>query len=183
MNLDSLIPDSLKSMPKPVITLTPFYKSLIEIWIEFKTCLRTKHADNCCNVRQHIIWGNMRIKHKGKSLLFRNWILSENGLISEHVIFNKLHNKRNWIAEFNIWKNSLPKTWIQIIRSYNSVRTQVKIDHSPFYDVFSNLSNKQMYEYFLKEILIYHTYINTGAAFLIDRYTGNMYIFSFMNHC
>ena len=64
--------------------------------------------------------------------------------------FNKLHNKRNWIAEFNIWKNSLPKTWIQIIRSYNSVRTQVKIDHSPFYDVFSNLSNKQMYEYFVK---------------------------------
>ena len=69
--LDSLIPwflDSLKSMPKPVITLTPFYKSLIEIWIEFKTCLRTKHADNFCNVRQQIRWGNMWIKHKGKKL-------------------------------------------------------------------------------------------------------------------
>ena len=47
-------------------------------------------------------------------------------------------------------KNSLPKTWIQIIRSDNSVRTQVKIDHSQFYDVFSNLWNKQMYEYFVK---------------------------------
>ena len=32
----------------------------------------------------------------------------------------------------------------------NSVRTQVNIDHSQFYDVFSNLSNKQMYEYFVK---------------------------------
>ena len=160
-------------MPKPDITLTPFYKGLIEIWIEFKTCLCTKHADNFCNIRQQIIWGNMRIKHKGKSLLFRNWIqygiifikniLSENGLISEHVIFNKLHNKRNWIAEFNIWKNSLPKTWIQI----------------PSFISRTNKCTNTLQ----KENLIYHTYINTGAVFLIDRYAWNMYSFSFIKHC
>ena len=144
--------DSWKSMPKPDITLTPFYKSLIEIWIEFKTCLCTKHADNFCNIRQQIIWGNMRIKHKGKSLLFRNWIqsgitgindiLSENGRISEHVIFKKLQSKRNWMAEFNILKNSLPTTWIQILKSDNSIRLQVKIYHSQFYDFFSNRSKQ-----------------------------------------
>ena len=180
-------------MPKSVITLTPFYKSLIEIWIELKTCLCTKHADNFCNIRQQIIWGNMRIKHKGKSLLFRNWIqsgitclndiLSENGRISVHVIFNKLQNKQNWIAEFNILKNSLPKTRIQIIRSDNSVRTQVKIDHSQFYDVFSNLSNKQMYEYFVKrkfDIPYIHEY---WSRFFNRQIHWEHVYFSFIKHC
>ena len=151
--------DSWKSMPKPDITLTPFYKGLIEIWIEFKTCLCTKHADNFCNIRQQIIWGNMRIKHKGKSLLFRNWIqsgitcindiLSENGRISEHVIFNKLPKKIE-LQSLTSWKTLYLKLGYRLSDQTNSVRTQVNIDHSQFYDVFSNLSNKQMYEYFVK---------------------------------
>ena len=123
-------------------------------------------------------------------LLFKNWIQSviicindiqsENGRISEHVIFKKLQSKRNWMAEFNILKNSLPTTWIQILKSDNSIRLQVKIYHSQFYDFFSNRSKQTNVRILCKQ-KIWYTIHKYWAAFLTYIYTGNMYIFNSYN--
>ena len=40
-----------------------------------------------------------------------NDILSKNGTIDETIIYRKLKNKKNWIAETNILKAALSKEW------------------------------------------------------------------------
>ena len=49
------------------------------------------------------------------------------------VLSNKLIDKRNWIAQYNVLKNAIPKAWTKILKSENScksyVKTYLKIDH------------------------------------------------------
>ena len=87
-------------------------------------------------IRQQLIWGNKRIKLKGKSLIFRNWIdsnikyindiIDEEGNISENLIYTKLKTRSNWISEITQIKNAIPKSWINILKRNDSRKTKVR---------------------------------------------------------
>ena len=80
--------------------------------------------------------GSNLIKFDHKTLLFNNWInidlihvndiLDENGERSHNFILSRLNNKSNWITEFTITKNAIPKEWVDIIKTENSPKS-VKI--------------------------------------------------------
>ena len=84
----------------------------------------------------NVLWGNKYIKRNGKCLIFHNWIesniiyvndiLSNEGTISEAYILNQLNNKRNWVSEIYSIKQSIPKTWLNILKQDISVKSQVK---------------------------------------------------------
>ena len=163
--------DSLKSLNKYSIQLTPFYTELVNTWIEFnKLHHLNKQIENFEHIRKQIIWGNKFIKHKGKCLLYKHWIetgiifindlLTEEGNLDTNYIFNKLQNKQNWISEINSVIQSIPKGWMKGLRKIDSIKTQINTKHiieANELDI-KQMTNKQTYntyidKYFAKPIM------------------------------
>ena len=158
--------DGTKSLPKVSYPLPQFYKEIVEAFIELNKCKGTNLKINSFyDVRKQVIWGNQKIKYKGKSLLFNNWIdagiiciddILCNGKISETLVYNKLTNKTNWISEMSILRASIPQSWKTFIYSEESIKTKIKkslcikIGNSEF----KNLNNKE-----IKKILIGNKFI------------------------
>ena len=62
----------------------------------------------------------------------------------------KIKFKSNWIAEFNIVKKSVPKNWIDTIKTENSAKSTANIKRNKIiwknnYIETSYLSNKMLY--------------------------------------
>lgn len=184
--------DSLRSLKAPKFKLPLFYKSLIELWIKLNNTKQTNHRslDTFPEIRKQIIWGNQFIKYKGKCLnntswiesniLFMNDILSNNGEIKADDILQKLKHKQNWIAEFHTLKYSIPTKWKKHLKSNDSIQTTVKtalkfsIDHKEL----NNMTNKDIYNYLLKNKLSFHIYIVIGNNYLAKIYCGENFIIS-----
>ena len=52
--------------------------------------------------------------------------LTNDGKLNPNAIFQNLKDKRYWIAEFEILKSSIPKSWLNIIKDKRSQKTKVK---------------------------------------------------------
>jgi dsDNA-specific endonuclease/ATPase MutS2 len=48
-----------------------------------------------------------------------NDILDENVERSHNFILSRLNNKSNWITEFTIMKKTIPKEWVEKIKTEN----------------------------------------------------------------
>ena len=60
-------------------------------------------------------------------LVYVNDILDSTKTLSNKFILEKLKLKSNWIAEFNIVNKSIPKNWMNIIKTENSAKSTVNI--------------------------------------------------------
>ena len=135
------------------------------------------------DIRKQVLWGNKYIKRNGKCLIFHNWIesniiyvndiLSNEGTISEAYILNKLNNKRNWVSEIYSIKQSIPKTWLNILKKEISVKSQVKttLTEGPLASI-KDMSNKEIKIQFIK----HNMFIFFGNVTLILKLIGNSYI-------
>ena len=109
-----------------------------------------------------MLWGNRFIKYKGKCLLFVNWIesgilyindiITNNGNISETVILQKLISKRNWLAETNIIKLAIPTPWKEILKSDESINSNVNIKTA--YPYGKNLDLRTLANKDIRSVLI-----------------------------
>ena len=121
---------------KEVIEIPNFYIETLTSWFEL-TNKETISTKNYVDIRKQIIWGNKQITYKNKVIFLSRWINSnltyindttdENGNFSEKFILSKLENKSNWIAEFSLIKNAIPKEWMDTLQSEISVKTKVNI--------------------------------------------------------
>ena len=158
-NLDNIIVNKYaKQIPE-------FYGEVLRSWNKIGGG-QTRTPLNFADVSKQIIWGNKLIKFDHKTLLFNNWInsdliyvndiLDENGEISHNFILNRLNNKTNWITEFTIMKKTIPKEWVDIIKTENSPKSVVNIcknyvliKRNPYR--FSILKNTNLYQLLLNE--------------------------------
>ena len=153
--------DSFKSLNTFVIP--EFYKNILELWIQTNNIQQQEAPKHFADIRKEVLWGNKYIKYKGKSLIFKNWISSEilfvndiidrNGTISEDVIYRKLDNKRNWISEFTLLKQCIPKNWRTVLTKESSCLTKVNTylkTHLLNKDL-KDITNKDIYKHFVHE--------------------------------
>ena len=83
-------------------------------------------------------------------LIYVNDILDATKILSSKFILEKLKFQSNWIAEFDIVKKSIPKNWINIIKTENSAKSTVNIKRNKIiwknnFIETSYLSNKMQY--------------------------------------
>jgi len=99
--------------------LPDFYK---EVFMAYYKCQYKKPV---CEMSSYeyltqILWGNNMFKHKGKCLLYSNWIHSkiihvkdlyddDGNFINGAVFYEKLNAKSNWITEYMTLKNVVHK--------------------------------------------------------------------------
>ena len=111
--------DTIKSLPN-LADIPLFYQDVLDAWISIGGGQQNTPMKEI-DIAKQLIWGNKFIKSKNKVLIFPDWIkcgiitlqdiLDHNGYISENVVLTKLNNKRNWIAELAIIKQSIPYRW------------------------------------------------------------------------
>ena len=104
-----------------------FYKQVIVAW--------HKAGGGCVNlpkpshlgIRNQIIWGNINLSNKGKTLFYQNWIqsniiyvhdiLDENGdFLSPNLLLQKLKSTSNWISEWKQLLSFFPSDWKTILK-------------------------------------------------------------------
>ena len=151
MNLDSV--KSIEGLPN---NIPSFYIEILKTWIKSKE--RKPMPDHFRSIRQEIIWGNQYIKLNGKCLVFNRWIgdnilyindiLDQTGKINEHLIKQKLSSKANWMMEILKIKKAIPKRWLNIIATENSIKSYVKTDKTLKFanKILSNLKAKDIYK-------------------------------------
>ena len=128
------------------------------------------------DIRKQVLWGNKYIKRNGKCRIFHNWIesniiyvndiLSNEGTISEVDVLNKLNNNRNWVSEIYAIKQSIPKTWLNVLKQDISVKSQVKttLTEGPLASI-KHMSNKEIKIQFIKHNFhkpYVHNFWNSG---------------------
>ena len=130
--------DNILSIPK-IKVLPEFYMDIVKTWFEkVKIDKNLQTISSFRVIRQQLLWGNKYIKFQNKCLVFTQWIkdniycmndiINDQGYITQDYILSKLSNKSNWISEFTRLKNSIPKEWINILKSEDSIKTNVKTD-------------------------------------------------------
>jgi hypothetical protein len=123
VNLDST--NSLNYLKK----ISEFYREVVKCW-NLSAGGQTKSSITFIEIRKQIIWGNKHITFENKPIVFENWIknnliyvndiLDATKTLSSKFILEKLKFESNWIAEFNIVNKSIPKNWMNIIKTENS---------------------------------------------------------------
>ena len=144
---------------KILIKIPTFYQELLKTWID-QNANSIKEPKNYLDLRKQVIWGNVFSKFQNKILIYEKWIASnilfvndiidDKGNISTEVIFSKLKDKTNWIAEISTLRKAIPKTWQEIIKSETSYKTKVKINSNKLmlknaFDLFE-IPNDQIYK-------------------------------------
>ena len=139
-----------------------------------------------------MLWGNKYIKRNGKCLIFHNWIesnityvndiLSNEGTISEVYILNKLNNKRNWVSEIYSIKQSIPKTWLNILKQDISVKSQVKttLTEGPLASI-KHMSDKEINIQFIKHNF-QKPYVHNFWKRYFDIETNWQQLYHFLNY-
>ena len=157
--------DTFKNLPPMKPKLPTFYLDIVKTWIEF-THGTMKKPNYFYEIRKQLLWGNYMIKNaSGKLIIFQHWIksgilfvndvVSQNGTVDETIIYNKLKNKKNWIAETNILKAAISRDWKQKIKTQESINTKVKtyltISLKSGLE-FQKMNNKDLYNIFIKTV-------------------------------
>lgn len=113
------------------IELPPFYKTCLDSWCFVKKKQNVKCIDDVLNQN---IFGNSNVAKNQQSIFFSNWSKSNISKIKDvwncetktwktgNEIYNKLVNKRNWIAEFNKIKLYIPLTWKEMLKGEDVVQ-------------------------------------------------------------
>ena len=96
-------------------------------------------------------------KFINSDILYVNDILDNAGVISENIVFNKLKDKSNWIAEFATLKKSIPKEWKDMCKDEDSLLTVVKVTRSSLilnghFVMLETMSSKYFYKMLIKNI-------------------------------
>jgi hypothetical protein len=119
--------------------LTDFYKQVVEAWTELK-CITTK-TPTSTNIRNECLWLNTNIQIRKQSIKWLNW--SRQGI---NFIYDITNNDGSFITpaamsaktgqpcdimKYNSLKDSIPKTWRNIIRQQNEVITEPQLHYPP----------------------------------------------------
>ena len=121
------------------LAITEFYKDCIT---SFNSCKEEKKL----NVHEYLtqpIWCNKLFIRRGKGLLFKHWLQSDfkyvkdlydaSGMfVNEEYVLSKLKNKRNWITEYSLVKQTVHKMSV----SYNMEQ-----------GIYENVMNNNVYLY------------------------------------
>lgn len=185
--------DSIKSLD--VSVLPGFYKNILELWISTKkNTVCPNKTKTFVEIRKEIIWGNRLIKHNGKCLFFKSWISSDilfvndivdkNGVLDANLIYNKLKDKTNWIAELSLLKKCLPKQWTHEVQKEQSKLTQIKTDLNIYLDNqdinIKYTTNKQIYQFLIKK-KITKPYIHRYWNHYFEEEFDYFYFYKFIN--
>ena len=60
------------------------------------------------------------------NIIYINDLLNTDGIIDQNLIFNKLHNKTNYLTEIHTLHQSIPKLWNTLLKSEASRKTKVR---------------------------------------------------------
>ena len=145
--------------------LPAFYLDLVKTWIEF-THGSIKKPKHFYEIRKQLLWGNYMLKNtSGKLIIFQHWIksgilfvndvLSQNGSVDEGIIYRKLKDKKNWIAETKLLKMAIPNEWKRQLKLQESKNTKVKTNLTVSLKpgiIFQKMNNKDLYNTFAKNV-------------------------------
>ena len=149
--------DSFKNLPPMKPKLPAFYLDLVKTWIEF-THGSIKKPKHFYEIRKQLLWGNYMLKNtSGKLIIFQHWIksgilfvndvLSQNGSVDEGIIYRKLKDKKNWIAETKLLKMAIPNEWKRQLKLQESKNTKVKTNLTVSLkpgSIFQKMNNKDL---------------------------------------
>jgi len=174
---------SLKNLPSLKYKLPSFYQDLLEHWLSFTNTKQQHTPHTFHEIRNRMLWGNQHLKAspKNKSFIFHSWIESNiffindiidcDGNISQNVVLAKLKTKPNPISEFNIVKNSIPRSWKITLKSPLSKASNTKTCLRALDERFFHFTNKEFYRYLnntqAEKPYIQHVWENT---FNVDPY-------------
>lgn len=106
------------------------------------------------------------LKYLVNALFYTNWvssnlifikdIINQRGEIDPYLIYNKLNNKRNHIAETNNIVDAIPRSWQRKLKSESSIKSKVKtaLKLTIGKKEISLTSNKYIYQYLVKQKFI-----------------------------
>ncbi len=124
--------DKLSDLPG---SLPLFYKQVLNSWMQCGGC-HSEHPRIFSEVRTQFIWGNRFICFRGKPLFYKHWmkkgilyindLLNDANCISADFVYQKLHDKTNWLAEFYTLVHSIPKEWKMLLQTRESRLSKVK---------------------------------------------------------
>ena len=125
-----------------------FYANIVRSWHEAGGGYSELQDLNNFNIRNQIIWGNENILHNGKTIFFENWIDSDlifiNDIFDENTmsihprhVLSRLNNRRNWISEIKIIRQSIPSEWRRKL-------VDTKIDHLNSYFNYLIVNGKSL---------------------------------------
>ena len=60
------------------------------------------------------------------NIIYINDLLNTDGIIDQNLIFNKLHDKTNYLTEIFTLLQSIPKHWITLLKSATSRKSKVR---------------------------------------------------------
>ena len=139
------------------------------------------------DIRNQVLWDNNYIKPNDKCIIFHkcieyniiyvNEILSNEETISEVSILNKLNNKRNWVSLIYCFKQSIPKTWLNILKQIFSVKSQVQttLAEGPLASI-KTCQTKKLKSSLSNIVFKIRMFIFSGNVTLILKRIGNSYI-------
>ena len=116
---------SLKGLD--ISKLPKFYKNCIMAWSKAATkhTVKTKQ-----DVLQENLFGNHHLMYSGKPLFLHHWSCVgfqkisdiwnevEKNWLSSNTIFQRLEDKRNWMAELTKLKHLIPREWFNILQDH-----------------------------------------------------------------
>lgn len=102
-----------------LLNLPTVYKEMLCCFNECKRLINISELSNV-TFEQQPLWNNTLFEHKGKSLFFKNWVMSKflfvKDLFNKNCEFktlqelsNDLKKKNNWLCEYNILKKVIKK--------------------------------------------------------------------------
>lgn len=144
------------------LKLPPFY---IDCIVAFNKCKRSYKKTESDDLLSECIWLNDKFLFKNKHLYLKNWVESgfiylkdffnmEGKLLSWEQIQDKLHDKRNWIAEtYKIF--AAIKTYLKILKTSNAK--------------FVKIPNKIYLKTRYRQVLIHNQRLKFFYELLIDK--------------
>jgi hypothetical protein len=108
--------------------ISKYYLNLLNCWSEFLSLNKINTKENI--LEQHI-FGNSKIRYKRKALFLSNfsksgiktvkdiWDQNSKIFVNSTEIFNRLRDKRNWIAEYSRIKASFSHELLLMLKSDN----------------------------------------------------------------
>ncbi len=143
----------------------PLFWAEVFAYVNQCKSVKEKAHINSNDVLSETIWFNCRYIHKKKPIFISNWAKSgiiyikdlfdaDGNFISENFVFNKLNDKRNWIAQYSLMKNKFKS---------------LKDDYNTFYAKFINIKTNWTFTYNNRIYSIIGEKSNLFYRILIDK--------------
>ena len=119
-----------------LMNISKYYLNLLNSWSEFRSLNKINRKEDI--LEQHI-FGNSKIRYKRKALFLYNfsksgfkavndiWDQNSETFVNSTEIFNRLRDKRNWIAEYSRIKASFSHELRIMLKSDNINKKKPKI--------------------------------------------------------